>query len=193
MSKRKPKALEARALEIVAERDKVKDLLIVSSAKDVVPSSGTSIFKFLTVKKEDPNGPHYMVVLDETEAVVDLESLSEREGVEFFALPEFVVELPPLKVPKEPITVTPTVNDLVLNEDNTSDEVVTVTVPIDTTVPKVDVYFLADTTGSMGSIIEAVKAGADTILGALGALGADMAFGVGNYKDFPHDPYALQQ
>jgi hypothetical protein len=192
MSKRKPKALEARALEIVAERDKVKDLIIVSSAKDVVPSTGTSIFKFLTVKKEDPNGPHYTVVLDETEAVVDLESLSEREGVEFFGLPKFMVELPPLKVPKEPITVTPTVNDLILKEGDTFDEVVTVTVPIDTTVPKVDVYFLADTTGSMGSIIAAVKAGADTILGALGALGADMAFGVGNYKDFPHDPYAFQ-
>jgi hypothetical protein len=196
MSKRKPKALEARALEIVAERDKVKDLIIVSSAKDVVPSTGTSIFKFLAVKKEDPNGPHYMVVLDETKAVVDLESLSEREGVEFFALPEFVVELPPLKVPEEPIAVDPTVNDLVLKEGDTFDEVVTVTVPKDTTVPKVDVYFLADTTGSMDSIIAAVKAGADAILGALDALGVDMAFGVGNYKDFPHDPvhnpYAFQ-
>jgi hypothetical protein len=192
MSKRKLKALEARVLEIVTERDKVEDLIIVSSAKDMVPSTETSLFKFLTVKKEDPNGPHYMVVLDETEAVVDLEALSEREGVEFFALPEFVVELPPLKVPEEPIAVDPTVNDLVLKEGDTFDEVVTVTVPKDTTVPKADVYFLADTTYSMHSIIEAVKAGADAILGALSGLGLDMAFGVGNYKDFPHDPYAFQ-
>ncbi|MDY7078769.1 MAG: hypothetical protein SXV54_17795 [Chloroflexota bacterium] len=196
MSKRKLEALAARALEIVAERDKVEDLVIVSSAKDVVPSTGKSLFKFLAVKKKDQNGPHYMVVLDETRAVVDLESLSEREGVELFALPEFVVELPPLKIPKKPITIDPTVNDLVIKEGDTFDEVVTVTVPKDTTVPKVDVYFLADATGSMTSIIAAVKAGADAILGALGGLGIDMAFGVGNYKDFPHDPdynpYAFQ-
>ena len=59
-------------------------------------------------------------------------------------------------------------------------------------VSKADVYFLADTTGSMGSYLDAVKTGANNILTALNGLGLDFAYGVGNYKDFPSDPYAFQ-
>jgi hypothetical protein len=58
----------------------------------------------------------------------------------------------------------------------------------------VDVFFLADTTGSLGSQIAAVKAGASSILSAAAALG-DVAFGVGEYKDQPStsgDPYAYR-
>lgn len=48
---------------------------------------------------------------------------------------------------------------------------------------KVDVFFLADTTGSMGGAISAVKSSASTILSSTAGLG-DVAFGVGEYKDF---------
>jgi len=62
---------------------------------------------------------------------------------------------------------------------------ITKTVTVDAGTPtssKVDVFFLADTTGSMGSALSAVKAGASSILSSLSGLG-DVAFGVGEYRD----------
>jgi hypothetical protein len=196
-SKHDPKSLEARALEILTERHEEENLTIVSSAQDVVPSSRTKLFKFQATKRDDPNGPHYTMVLDETGAEVNLESLSEREGVEFFAAPKFAVDtaaIGPIATPAASITIDPTVNDLVLNAGDTFTESITVTVPASVGVSKVDVYFLADTTASMEPNLAAVQSGADSILTALAGLGFDMAFGVGNYKDFPTSsaPYAFQ-
>jgi hypothetical protein len=51
------------------------------------------------------------------------------------------------------------------------------------TTSKVDVFFLSDTTGSMGGVIDAVRANASTILTNTVGLG-DVAWGVGEYKDF---------
>jgi hypothetical protein len=90
------------------------------------------------------------------------------------------------------ITISPTENKLALRPGDTSDEVITVVIPANSSIPKADVYFLADTTGSMGSILSAVQGGANNVLTALNGLGLDFAFGVGNYKDFPNDPYAFQ-
>lgn len=56
------------------------------------------------------------------------------------------------------------------------------------TTSKVDVYFLADTTGSMGGAIAGVKSSATTLLASIAGLG-DVAFAVGEYKDFPRSPY----
>ena len=68
-------------------------------------------------------------------------------------------------------------------------------VPADATVPQADVYFLADTTGSMGSVISSVRSGASTIVSDLyadlAADGVDVQIGAGNYKDFPYDAYAF--
>jgi len=50
------------------------------------------------------------------------------------------------------------------------------------TSAKVDVYFLTDSTGSMGGEIGAVRSAASTILSNTAGLG-DVAFGVGEYKD----------
>jgi hypothetical protein len=58
----------------------------------------------------------------------------------------------------------------------------TVTVDKDSTAGKVDVFFLADTTGSMGPEIASVKAAASSILSTTAGLG-DLAFGVGEYRD----------
>ena len=44
----------------------------------------------------------------------------------------------------------------------------------------------------MGGILNAVQTGANNILTVLNGLGIDLAFGVGNYKDFPKDAYAFQ-
>jgi tetratricopeptide (TPR) repeat protein len=65
-----------------------------------------------------------------------------------------------------------------------------------TITPKmmVDIYFIADTTGSMSSPISSVKAGATKIMNNLirSFPDTDLAFGVGDYKDFPSDSYAFQ-
>ena len=84
-----------------------------------------------------------------------------------------------------PIQVSPATNDLTLSIDQTFAEVVTVTIPKSGIVPKVDAYFLADTTGSMNTAIAAVKSGIVDAMTQIQGLGSDVWFGVGDYKDFP--------
>ncbi len=86
--------------------------------------------------------------------------------------------------PTAPITIDPTTNDWTLSKCEEHRERITVTVPKGA-APKADVYLLADTTGSMGPVLAAVKAGASGILNHPGLVGYDVAWGVGNYRDFP--------
>jgi hypothetical protein len=58
--------------------------------------------------------------------------------------------------------------------------------------PLADVYFLADTTGSMSDPIANVKANASTILATIVGGTTDPKFGAGDYKDFPLDAYAFR-
>lgn len=71
--------------------------------------------------------------------------------------------------------------DLNVGDSVTVHKTVTVSAGTPTT-SKVDVYFLADTTGSMGGAIGAVAASASTILSTTAGLG-DVQFAVGEYKD----------
>ncbi|HEX5053595.1 MAG TPA: hypothetical protein VFZ65_17585 [Planctomycetota bacterium] len=59
-------------------------------------------------------------------------------------------------------------------------------------VAQADVYLLADTTGSMSSVLNAVKTNAVAVVTALLGSGTDLQIGIGNYKDFPFDPYCFQ-
>lgn len=58
----------------------------------------------------------------------------------------------------------------------------------------VDVFFMADTTGSMGSILNSIKSSATTALNTIVSNnpGVDFRFGVGDYKDAPFDPYVYR-
>ncbi len=68
----------------------------------------------------------------------------------------------------------------------------TVTITKEITNAKVDVFFLCDTTGSMGDLINSIKSSAGSILANTAGLG-DVAFGVGEYKDFnDYDEYAYK-
>lgn len=196
MEERLPDALRRRALELLREREDVENLRVGRTEVDEVPSTGRKLYRIDAFSADDPNGPRYEVVLDEEGEEVDLEGLAEREDKEFFALEPFEPGPPrPMAAPAASITIEPTENILVLNQGDTSQEIVTVRVPRNVGVSKVDVYFLADTTGSMGDILAAVQAGASNILTQLSGLGLDMAFGVGNYKDFQDpqvDPFAFQ-
>ena len=58
--------------------------------------------------------------------------------------------------------------------------------------PKPDIYFLADTTGSMGPVIAQVQADAANVLTTISGQTTDPYFGAGDYKDFPYDAYAFQ-
>ena len=81
-----------------------------------------------------------------------------------------------------------------VTEDLAPGESITVTKTITTPEipPKPDIYFMSDTTGSMGGVIAAVSGNASTIMAAIAAVQPDAQFGVGNYKDYPYDAYAFQ-
>lgn len=86
-----------------------------------------------------------------------------------------------LAVAGDPIDI-----DLELNPGETAEVVCTVNIPCDANPPKADIYILADTTGSMQNILDAVADTADELVDTLiGTPGVDVRIGVGNYRDFP--------
>jgi hypothetical protein len=62
-------------------------------------------------------------------------------------------------------------------------------------LPTPDIYFLADTTASMGAVIANVQADAAAVLSTVDGLANDPRYGAGDYKDFQSptqlDPYAF--
>ncbi|MEZ5979398.1 MAG: VWA domain-containing protein [Planctomycetota bacterium] len=66
---------------------------------------------------------------------------------------------------------------------------VTVKIPGVPVAPKADIYILADNTGSMGQVLDSVKANTGLLVNALfGIPGADLRIGIGAYRDFPTQP-----
>jgi hypothetical protein len=186
--------LAARAIEVAASEQRVDDLVVVDEVEGPHPSMTTRrVHHFTLVSAADANGGRYVVSLDDTGRRV-----AHAEGVTIAGHPppSAGASSPAAGIVHAPrsaaITVQPSVNTLTLDPGDTHAETITVTVPKNAGARRADVYFLADTTGSMNAILNAVKAGASNILAALGGLGLDIAFGVGNYKDFPSDPYAFQ-
>ncbi|HEX2883243.1 MAG TPA: hypothetical protein VHQ42_01595 [Candidatus Limnocylindria bacterium] len=70
-------------------------------------------------------------------------------------------------------------------------EDVTKTVHTPQVLPTPDIYFLADSTGSMFGTIATVQANAAAVLAAVDLAANDPRYGAGDYKDFPFDPYAF--
>jgi hypothetical protein len=189
----KPESIAARALRLIARRYKIKQPMLLDRAEARLRSTNKPIYQFRAAAEKDPNGPQFSVVLDEDGKEVDLDEARERDGTDYFARPALSVDVGKLKrvAPAASVQINPSTNDLVLNQGDTLTEKIVVTVPANASVPKADVYFLTDSTGSMTDAIGAVKSGSANILAALNGLGLDLAFGVGNYKDFPSDPYAF--
>jgi len=63
----------------------------------------------------------------------------------------------------------------------------TVTITPSATVP-IDVFFLMDTTGSMGAALTSLTSGFSSIVTTISGLAADVHFGVGNYNDCADGP-----
>lgn len=157
--------------------------------EDTVPSTGQPIYRVHVAAGEYPNEAARVAVLDDRARAVDLGEIEAREGKRLF---EAAPAAPGAPHAGPAATIDPTENVLTLHPGDSLSEVVTVTIPKSAAPANVDVYFLADTTGSMDSILSAVKAGAANILATLAGLGPNFQFGVGNYRDFPNDPYCFQ-
>jgi len=182
------KSIFERAAAVAARIHKLKSALIVDQAEARDPKSGEPIYRVAAVSAADPNGPAYAVIVNDKGKQLPntpaLEQLFDRTVLSTAAASGLGLA---------PVTIHPETNELTLNPGDTVDETITVTIPKNAGPAKADVYFLADTTASMGGILGAVQAGANNVLVALGALGVDIAFGVANYKDFASgDPYGFQ-
>ena len=154
--------------------------------------SGEEVRQVSATVRGEPNRAA-AVVVDASGEAQPLRRLEALYGRGFLA-PEAVRERPTLTpTPTPPVTIDPPTNEWTLPECVTEDETVTVFVPRSTVPPKADVYLLADTTASMTPIISAVQAGIDTVVN-FPFPPFDLAWGVGNYKDFPiptPNPYAF--
>jgi hypothetical protein len=182
-----PSRKHARAATtLAAQRHHVRHPLVIDSAQAVDRKSGRVFYRYKVVSGDNANGPPLTVLLDEDGNA--LEMTSER----LQAFDRAVLHTAGI-TPVAHATVQPNTNVLTLDPGQVFEETLTVTIPKSAGTPVADVYFLADTTGSMTAILGAVQAGANNVLTALNGLGADIAFGVGNYKDFASgDPYGFQ-
>jgi hypothetical protein len=177
------------ARQALAELLGSNEIDIVGETTGRLPS-GEEVRQVSAAVRGEPNRAA-SVVVDASGEAQPLRRLEALYGRGFLA-PGVARERPTL-APTPPVTIDPPANEWTLPECVTEDETVTVFVPKSGVPPKADVYLLADTTGSMGPIIGAVQAGIDTIIHSLP--GFDVAWGVGNYKDFPipeSSPYAFE-
>ena len=186
MAKADLEALRKSALAALSKQFEGKKTEIVSEQTDTVASSKETLRKFIVRSADNPNGPHSTIVLDAAGKPVDLAKLSAAEGRAFFPVAVPTVELPEAMLARR-VTIDPKVNDIHLDECGFR-ETITVTIPAQPIAQKVDVYFLADNTGSMTGAIASVQTGAATIMSTLGGLVPDIQFGVGNYRDFNDFP-----
>jgi Integrin beta chain VWA domain len=181
---------QIRTAVLNAVSDRIKGRPSILATTTVAhPDTGAELTAATVVDADQPNSPAHFVVVDDAGHVVELGAL-RRAGLDPFAPPVFTVA--PEVVAGHSVTIDPPRDDLALSECDVVTEKIVVTIPVSGVVSKADVYFLADTTLSMEPVLSAVQSGASTILTALVGLGIDIALGVGNYKDFPTDPYAFQ-
>lgn len=81
-------------------------------------------------------------------------------------------------------SMTPGSADIILNPSESFDETKTVDLP--GTIPKGDILFSFDLTGSMGGAISTAKTEAINIMNSLDALIDDSRYAVASYMDYPH-------
>ena len=181
------KSASSAALAWAASERGIKDAIVVDTVRAAEAPGGARLQRLLLASAADANGATCAVIVSDDGRV--LEDTAARAALFANAAPQVPATAMPVDVP--PITITPATNDLVLREGETLDETLTVTVPPLPRTP-IDVYFLIDSTGSMGGIIGAVQAAAVDIVAALAGLHMDIAYGAGDYKDFPRDAYAFR-
>jgi hypothetical protein len=184
------------AAKILREREKT-DITVTNisiSSSEIQPP----VYRVTAALRKTPNVADLSIGLDGKGRLIDLDALSAKHGRDIFKRADLTSinksALRPAQAGSAPVTVDPPTNDLTLTLGDTVREIIRVFVPRDSSVPKVDVYFLADLTGSMVQIIQNVQASLNTILSNISSLSLDVAFGVGGYRDYPDtDPPFLHQ
>jgi hypothetical protein len=180
------------AREALAEALGTSEIDIVGEVTGRLPTGGEVRLVHAAVRGA-PNSTA-SVVVDAAGAVHPRRRFEALAGRDLFTPAATPAESPPI-APGQPVTIDPPTNEWTLAECATQDETVTVHVPVSGVPPKADVYLLSDTTGSMVSIIGAVQAGIGAVVNDPAFNGFDVAWGAGNYKDFPipdSSPYAFQ-
>jgi hypothetical protein len=188
-----PKAVTAHLAErLGADRVVVHDVV-----ETTLPVLGR--VRVVTAGAADRPNRTGSVAVDESGALLDPALVAAAAGRDPLRPPRPPVGLPPLDRPpldRARVVVQPERNDWTLSRCEEARETITVTVPPNGVAPRADVYLLADTTGSMAGVLAAVAAGASGILNNPALAGFDVAWGVGNYRDFPvdggvHNSYAF--
>ena len=166
--------------------------VLTSTVEDRL-ADGSLVRRYTAYAEGVPNKA-VAVALSASGELLDLAAADRLAGRRLF-VPEFELGDLPHVPTKEPVTIDPRRNDWTLNKCDRVSEKITVTVPPTGVAAKADVYLLADTTGSMQPVLDAVIAGSEAILSHPGLAAYDVAWGVGNYRDFPiplSSSYAFQ-
>lgn len=147
-------------------------------------------FLVSAANKDEPNNPKITFAINAAGDLLDIRGLLEEKGERLFSRDDFGTLKSRLRPAQaaEPITIHPDRNEIRLSPGQTKQETIRVTIPSRPSVEKLDVYFLADVTGSMGPVVDQVKNSSNAILNAVRAMGFDAEFGVGSYGDFPGPP-----
>ncbi len=187
-----PAAAQETAVRLLTDKLKTRNIILTETRALELPGFVDTIYQFGAVSVDQPNMPAATVLVNAEGGAIAEERLSDLARI----VAADYLDSTPVR-PIDPIdadtviTITPSVNDIRLCPGETLAEKLSVFIPKEAGVRRADVYFLADTTGSMGSYLNAVKTGAASIFSALTGLGIDIAFGAGNYKD-NLDPYFFQ-
>lgn len=148
----KPHSLTERALALLQKTHNLRELVLIHSAQAVDPGTGETVHEFVAVSAADPNGPSHRMILS-----VDGSPREHMPGPDPLTLASSPVHVDAAAL-AAPITIQPDTNVLTLNPGDTFDETITVTIPKNAGTLKADVYFLADTTGSMGGVLACKRA-----------------------------------
>lgn len=176
-----------RAKQILAEKLNFPDFVVTRILQDVIPSNRRYVFRVDAQVEGEPNIAH-SVYLDEEGEIEDLLALAKAEEYAFFS-DRININMDALigrqALEERTVTIEPNDNDLILEFGDVFEEKITVTIGAGGIKPRIDIYFLADTTGSMVSALDGVKTSINLIIDRLAAEGVDVEYGVGNYRDFP--------
>ena len=186
MSKTPSERARRAAIELSENNFEGTDTLLVRTVHTTETTDGRVLHRYITRDSNKPNDTCHIVIVDADGNEVDPATLS-ASVIRALGAEVETVTVPvgrPVATLASSASIDPKSNDLVLELGDVEKETVTVTIPPSAGVSKADIYLLADTTGSMSSVINAVKAGANAILAGVPA-GIDIAFGVGNYRDLP--------
>jgi hypothetical protein len=178
--------IERQALARLRERTGLRDLRVADVRSDEFEDR--TVYQVVASSQLEPNAD-LVILVEESGREIGLNfgDLAKRLGrTPFDRLSDFAERATPLRVGGgRDAHLTPDQNQLVLEQGaNFGPEQIVVTISEGELKPKLDIYFLCDTTGSMGAALPSVRDAAAQVIDRLVGAGTDAAFGAGSYKDF---------